>query len=280
MFKRAERKKARLRLALCAPSGAGKTYSALLIAKGLGGRIAMIDTERGSGDLYAHLCEYDVCQVEPPFTPQKYIEAIRFAEQAGYNTIIIDSLTHAWAGQGGLLEEVDKRKGRGNDFTAWRDITPQHNALVDAMLQSTCHIIATMRTKTAYEMTKDQNGKVKPVKVGMAPIQRDGMEYEFTVVLDIDIDRHLAEASKDRTSLFDGKRFVPSEETGAILLNWLEGGREFSVDDILVKVNACNTTQALNALYAAHRADIEASSEKESILAAFSARKHELMEAA
>ncbi|WP_300831990.1 ATP-binding protein [uncultured Bilophila sp.] len=230
MFKRAERKKARLRLALCAPSGAGKTYSALLIAQGLGGRIAMIDTERGSGELYSHLCEYDVCQLEPPYTPRKYVEAIHEAERAGYSTIIIDSLSHAWAGQGGLLEEVDKRKGRGNDFTAWRDITPMHNALVDAMLQSSCHIIATMRTKTAYEIVKDERtGKTKPVKVGLAPVQRDGLEYEFTVVLDIDIDKHVASASKDRTSLFDGERFVPSEETGRALLEWLESGAEPSI---------------------------------------------------
>lgn len=226
MFKRAERKKAKLRLALCAPSGAGKTYSALLIAQGLGGRIAMIDTERGSGELYSSLCEYDVCQIEPPYTPKKYVEAIHEAERAGYGTIIIDSLTHAWAGQGGLLEEVDKRKsGQRNDFTAWRDITPQHNALVDAMLQSTCHIIATMRTKTAYEVVKDERtGKTKPVKVGLAPVQRDGLEYEFTVVLDIDVDKHVASASKDRTSLFDGEVFVPTVDTGKTILQWLESG--------------------------------------------------------
>lgn len=226
MFKRAERKKAKLRLALCAPSGAGKTYSALLIAQGLGGRIAMIDTERGSGELYSSLCEYDVCQIEPPYTPKKYVEAIHEAERAGYGTIIIDSLTHAWAGQGGLLEEVDKRKsGQRNDFTAWRDITPQHNALVDAMLQSSCHIIATMRTKTAYEVVKDERTrKTKPVKVGLAPVQRDGLEYEFTVVLDIDVDKHVASASKDRTSLFDGEVFIPTVETGETILQWLESG--------------------------------------------------------
>ena len=227
MFKKAERKKAKLRLALCAPSGAGKTYSALLIGQGLGGRIAMIDTERGSGELYSNLCEYDVCQVEPPYTPQKYIDAIKAAERAGYNVVIIDSLTHAWAGEGGLLAEVDKRKGKGNDFTAWRDITPQHNALVDAMLQSSCHIIATMRTKQEYVLVDEtRNGKtVKvPKKVGMAPVQRDGMEYEFTVVFDIDVDRHMATASKDRTSLFDGQFFTPTIETGQRLVEWLENG--------------------------------------------------------
>lgn len=228
MFKRAERKKAKLRLAMCAPSGAGKTYSSLLLAQGLGGPIAMIDTERGSGELYSNLCEYDVCQIAPPYTPQKYVDAIKAAEKAGYNVVIIDSLTHAWAGQGGLLEDVDKRKSKpGNDFAAWREVTPQHNALVDAMLQSTCHIIATMRTKTAYDMVKDErSGKVKPVKIGLSPVQRDGMEYEFTVVLDIELDRHFATASKDRTSLFDSQVFVPSVETGELLREWLESGAE------------------------------------------------------
>lgn len=234
MFKRAERKKAKLRLALCAPSGAGKTYSALLIAQGLGGRIAMIDTERGSGELYSSLCEYDVYQIEPPYTPKKYVEAIHEAERSGYGTIIIDSLTHAWAGQGGLLEEVDKRKSRQrNDFTVWRDITPQHNALVDAMFQSSCHIIATMRTKTAYEVVKDERtGKTKPVKVGLAPVQRDGLEYEFTVVLDIDVDKHVASASKDRTSLFDGEVFVPTVDTGKTILQWLESGVDAPVSPL------------------------------------------------
>ena len=233
MFKRAERKKARLRLALCGPSGSGKTYSAILIAQGLGGKIALIDSERGSGSLYAHLCEYDVADLEPPYTPLKYIQALKAAEQAGYNVIIVDSLTHPWAGQGGLLEEVDKRKGKGNDFTAWREITPQHNALVDAILQSKCHVIATMRSKTAYDMVKDERtGKVKPVKVGLAPVQRDGMEYEFTAVLDLDVDRHFATSSKDRTELFDGKMSIPSIETGRELLAWLETG----ADDPLAKV--------------------------------------------
>lgn len=256
MFHRATRKKAKLRLAICSPSGAGKTYSSLLIAMGLGGKIAFIDTERSSGELYSNLCEYDVCQLEPPYTPEKYVQAIKFAEKAGFTTIIIDSLTHAWAGSGGILEEVDKRKGRGNDFTAWRDITPMHNSLVDAMLQSTSHIIATMRTKTAYDMVKDEKtGKIKPVKIGLAPVQRDGMEYEFTAVLDLDLEKHMATASKDRTGLFDGKYFVPTEQTGKDLLAWLEDGVEapivtpFDFDAACFEASQCLTLEALSALY-------------------------------
>lgn len=225
-FRKAERRKAKLRLGLVGPSGSGKTYSALLIAKGLGGKVALIDTENGSGELYANLVDYDVCPLEPPYTVQKYLAAIEAAEQAGYDVVIIDSLSHAWAGQGGILEQVDARKGRGNDFTAWRDVTPWHNKLIDAMLQSKCHIVATMRSKTAYEMEKDERGKVKPVKVGLAPVQREGMDYEFTVVLELDQQRHMAQASKDRTSLFDGQIFLVTEGTGATLRGWLEGGTD------------------------------------------------------
>lgn len=225
MFRKAEKRKAKLRMALIGPSGSGKTYSALLIAKGLGGQVAMLDTEQGSGELYADLADYDVARLSPPFSPQKYIQAIQAAEQAGYNVLIIDSLSHAWAGQGGLLEEVDKRKAsQKNQFTAWRDVTPMHNALVEAMLQSSCHIIATMRTKTAYDFQKDDKGQLKPVKIGLAPVQRDGMEYEFTLVMDLENERHMASSTKDRTSLFDGQYFVPGEETGKTLREWLESG--------------------------------------------------------
>jgi len=220
-FHKAERKKGKLRLAIAGPAGSGKTYSALLIALGLGGRIAMIDTERGSGELYDHLGEYDVCTIHPPFEPKKYVEAIRAAEDLGYETIIIDSLSHAWVGQGGLLDVhghiADKT---GNSWSAWRQVTPKHNELVDAMLQSKCHIIATMRSKMEYTQV-EENGKKQVKKLGMSPIQRDGMEYEFTVFIDLD-QQHTATTTKDRTTLFDGQYFVPTIETGRTLLAWLE----------------------------------------------------------
>jgi hypothetical protein len=224
-FHRAERKKAKLRLALAGPAGSGKTYSALLLAFGLSGRVAMIDTERGSGELYAHLGNYDVCSLEAPFTPEKYIGAILAAESAGYDTIIIDSLSHAWAGPGGVLDiqghAADKS---GNSWTAWRQVTPRHNDLVDAILLSRCHIIATMRSKMDHIQTVE-NGKTVVKKVGMNPIQRDGMEYEFTVFLDLDL-THTASASKDRTSLFDGQVFKPAPDVGIKLKAWLEAGAD------------------------------------------------------
>jgi len=225
-IRKAQRKKAKLRLGLSGPSGAGKTYSALKLAFGLGGKVGLIDTEHGSGDLYAHLGDYDVIQLEAPYIVNKYLQAIKAFEDAGYGVIIIDSLTHAWAGDGGLLDKQGKAADRlKNSYTAWREVTPDHNALVDAILQSSCHVIATMRSKTEYVLEEGNNGKKVPRKVGMAPVQRDGMEYEFTVFLDVTHD-HTASASKDRTGLFDGQYFKISEDTGATLLQWLDSGAE------------------------------------------------------
>lgn len=229
MFKKAERKRIFVKMALCGVSGSGKTYSALLLAQGLGGKIAMIDTENGSGELYSDLCDYDAAQLEPPFSPTKFINAIKEAEAEGYNVLIIDSLSHAWSGQGGILEMVEKKSATsrsGNSFTAWRDVTPEHNKLVDAILQCRMHVIVCMRSKTAYEMQENEKGKKTPVKVGLAPIQRDGMEYEFTIVFDIDREKHYAVASKDRTGLFEKTIDVITPVTGELIRKWVEGGVE------------------------------------------------------
>lgn len=238
MFKKAERKRIFVKMALCGVSGSGKTYSALLLAQGLGGKIAMIDTENGSGELYSDLCEYDAAQLEPPFSPMKFINAIKEAEAEGYNVLIIDSLSHAWSGQGGILDMVDKKSATsrsGNSFTAWRDVTPEHNKLVDAILQCRMHVIVCMRSKTAYEMQENEKGKKTPVKVGLAPIQRDGMEYEFTIVFDIDREKHYALASKDRTGLFEKTIDVITPATGELIRKWVEGGVEVSVEVEAVK---------------------------------------------
>lgn len=228
MFKKAERRKAKLKLALCGPSGSGKTFSALRIATGMGGRIAFIDTENDSGQLYSGSFNYDILTIAPPFSVDKYIQAIKGAEAEGYQILIIDSLSHAWSSQGGILDEVDKRSGNSaNKFTSgWREATPMHNRFVDTILQSPLHIIATMRAKTHYDVEKDEKGKTVPVKKGMEPVQRAGLEYEFTVVLDMDNYRHMATAGKDRTQLFDGQVFVPDEDTGRKLIAWLESGAD------------------------------------------------------
>lgn len=226
-IRKAERRKAKLRLGIAAPSGAGKTYSALLLAFGLGGKVGLIDTEHGSGDLYADLGDYDIISITAPYTAKKYLDAIKEFETEGYTTVIIDSLTHAWAGDGGLLDKQGKAADKsGNSWQAWRQVTPELNALVDAMLQSPCHIIATMRSKTEYVQEKDEKtGKQVIRKVGMAPVMRDGVEYEFTVFLDVGMD-HTATPTKDRTRLFDGTYFKISEKTGKQLLDWLETGAE------------------------------------------------------
>ena len=222
-FQKAERRKAKLKLALCGPSGSGKTYSALKIATGMGGKIAFIDTENDSGQLYSGAFNYDIVSIAPPFSVDKYMSAIKAAEVEGYDILIIDSLSHAWSKQGGILDEVDRRRGNSNNaFTnGWREATPLHDKFIDCILQSPLHIIVTMRAKTAYEMEKDDKGKVVPVKKGMEPIQRSGLEYEFTVVLDMDNYQHMATAGKDRTQLFDGKCFLPDENTGRELMAWL-----------------------------------------------------------
>lgn len=226
-FQKAERKRAKARVALAGPSGSGKSMSALLLAKGLmpEGKIAAIDTEHGSLSLYSHVLDFDVCELSPPYRPERYIDLIHEAEKAGYDLILIDSLTHEWQGAGGLLEDHETiAKKIGNSFSAWAQITPRHQALIDAMLQSPCHIIATIRSKTEYIQSSGNDGKTKIQKAGMAPQQRDGIDYEFTVVFDLSID-HIANAHKDRTSIFDGCYGVITEEHGKTLQTWLASGQ-------------------------------------------------------
>lgn len=234
LFQKAERKKAKLRLSIDGPSGSGKTHSALLIAAGLapGGNVFVIDTERDSATLETGkpgVPEFFHAPLEPPFTPAKYRQYIEAAAKEGAEVVIVDSLSHAWSGSGGVLDMHDtasKAQRSANSWAAWREVTPEHNALVDAILQAPCHIICTMRTKTAWEIVDDGSGKKAPQKIGLKPEQREGMEYEFTLVLDLTIDGHIATASKDRTSLFDGRHFKPTAETGEELAAWLGTGRD------------------------------------------------------
>lgn len=229
-FKKAERKKSKARLALTGPAGSGKTYGALLIAKGLGGSIAVIDTEHGSASLYEDLVDFDVLELQAPYTPERFIAAIDAAESAGYGTLIIDSITHEWSGKGGCLElneEIARSKFKGNTWSAWNETGERHRAFIDRILQSKMHIIATMRSKTETAQQEGANGRKQVVKLGMKSEQREGAEYEFTVVLDIIHDGHFATASKDRTGLFVDKDPKPiTGETGKILLDWLESGAE------------------------------------------------------
>lgn len=225
LFKKAQKKKVKLKLALMGPSGSGKTMSALRLAKGLGGKTAVIDTENGSASLYSDHFEFDVCELSPPFTTEKYMQALNEAATAGYSNVIIDSITPAWSGQGGILDRKEQKDARGgNSYTNWATFTKEHNAFMGQILQSPVNLIATMRSKQAHEIVKD-NGKTKVQKLGLKAEQRDGVEYEFTCVFDIAIN-HEAEATKDRTGLFDGKYFMVTEETALELKGWLDSGRD------------------------------------------------------
>ena len=217
-FTKATKTKSKLRLAITGTAGSGKTYGALLIAQGLGGKIAMIDTENGSGNVYSDLCDYDICNLSAPYDPRKYIQCIHEAEQAGYEIIIIDSISHEWNGEGGCLDlhTRETASGKGNSFTAWAKITPLHNMFVQALTASPCHIIATIRSKTDHII----NDSRQVVKVGLAPVQRDGIEYEFSTVFDISAS-HLASVNKDRTALFGDNPFKISPDIGARLRKWL-----------------------------------------------------------
>lgn len=248
MLRKATRQKAKIRLGLSAVSGGGKTYSAILIAKGLTdddlSKVAIIDTENGSADLYSHLGEYNVYPLIPPYAPERYIQAIKECEAAGMEVIIIDSITHEWDGKGGCLEIQESLGGKYQD---WAKVTPRHQAFIEAIVSITCHIITTVRRKQDYEMSKDSSGKIKVEKAGLKEVTREGFEYELTANLELDL-RHNATASKDRTGLFMGKpAFVPSEETGRMILEWCESGLDTcaEIEAAVSKVALCNTVDEL-----------------------------------
>jgi hypothetical protein len=243
----AARKRAKIKMALQGPSGAGKTYSALLIANGLHGswdKVAVVCTENGSSELYSHLGPYQVLQLHAPFSPERYIDAITLCEQSGMEVVIIDSITHEWEN---LLDYHASMQG--NSFTNWGKVTPRHNAFVQKILQSPLHIICTMRTKQDY-ILNEKNGKMVPEKVGLKSVQRDGLDYEMTLVFDLDM-KNNAVASKDRTGLFFGKpESKLSISTGREILHWCN--QEFTgptTDDVIERINRTATIGELVHLY-------------------------------
>lgn len=232
----AAKERAKLRLGIAGPAGSGKSYTALQIASALGGRVGVIDTEHRSAHLYAELIPggFDVIELPPPFSPDNYVAAIHAFEMAGVSTIIIDSLSHAWAGEGGALDMQGKIADKtGNSWAAWRSVTPRHTALIEAMLQSPCHVIATMRSKMDYVQEADSGSKGKVKKVGLAPVMRDGIEYEFTLFMEMD-QTHNGFVGKDRTQLFDNQIIEkPGSDMGRQLLDWLNKGVEPSNTPVL-----------------------------------------------
>lgn len=228
LFHTAVKAESKLRLAISGPSGSGKTYTSLAIASALanGKSIALIDTEHGSASKYADLYQFDVAEMHAPFHPDKFIAALREAESAGYAVVILDSISHAWSGTGGVRDIVDeaaKRSKSGNTYMAWKEGTPVQNKLIDAIVQSGIHVIATMRSKTDYILVDNGNGRQAPKKVGMAPVQRDQFEYEFDVVLDMDVENN-GIVTKSRCPALTGKVFAkPGRDVAGILSVWLTG---------------------------------------------------------
>jgi hypothetical protein len=227
----AERKQAKMRVGITSPSGGGKTYSALLLGRGLASawdKVWLVDTESGSGELYSHMGPYQVVPFDPPYTPERYIEALDYCEAHGAEVVILDSATHEWDGVGGCLEISDKLTAASrtkNSYTeGWAKVTPRHQKFLARLIAAKCHIVTTTRRKQDYDMSKDSNGRTVVTKVGLKEVQRDGFEYELTLNFELDMG-HNATAAKDRTGQWDGKPpFVITEETGRALKAWCESG--------------------------------------------------------
>lgn len=224
-LKQSQRQQVKLRLGLSGASGFGKTKSALLLAYGMTqdwSKIAVIDTENSSASLYSDLGNYNVLDLQSPYSPERYIQAIELCEKSGIEVIIIDSASHEWNGTGGCLEIHEKLGGR---FQDWANVTPRHQAFINKILQSYCHIITTTRRKIDYSLDVGSNGRTKVVKHGTKEITRDGFEYELTINFELINENHLAKASKDRTGLFMNKpEFVITSETGKMILEWCHSG--------------------------------------------------------
>ena len=233
-------------MALQGPSGSGKTYSSLLIAYGLTGNwenIAVIDTENHSAELYAHLGPYKVLSLSAPYSPERYTEAIDTCVKAGMEVVILDSITHEWEN---LIDFHASMAG--NSFTNWAKVTPRHNAFVQKLLQTPIHVISTVRTKQDYVLN-EKNGRMVPEKVGLKSVQRDGLEYEFTLVFDLDM-KNSATASKDRTGLFAGKpASLLSVEIGKHIQQWCQTGDQIEVDEVSERIGSCLSMEELLTLY-------------------------------
>lgn len=256
-LKQSQRQQVKLRLGLSGASGFGKTKSALLLAYGMTqdwSKIAVIDTENSSASLYSDLGNYNVLDLQVPYSPERYIQAIELCEKSGISVVIIDSASHEWNGTGGCLEIHEKLGGR---FQDWANVTPRHQAFINKILQSSCHIITTTRRKIDYSLDVGSNGKTQVVKHGTKEITREGFEYELTINFELVNENHLAKASKDRTGLFMNKpEFVITPETGKLILDWCNSGKqeatnpkELSVQEVYQEIRMCNSIAELLELY-------------------------------
>ncbi len=253
-IQKAKRNAAKIKLSLAGASGSGKSFSSIMLAYGLCkdfNKICVIDTENHSASLYSHLGDFNVINLSAPFHPDKYIEAIKLAEEAGMEVIIIDNATHAWSGKGGCLELHEKETAKmkfPNSFTAWNMITPIYQRYIDAIINSSCHVICTLRSKTEYVMS-ERNGKQIPQKTGTAPMIRDGFDFEMSVAFDID-QQHKAFCTKDRTGLFQDKEpFIITPDTGRKILQWCSNNDSVSVDEISKRIGNVSSIKELLDLF-------------------------------
>ncbi|WP_242157341.1 AAA family ATPase [Aestuariivivens sediminis] len=248
----ATRSQVKLRLGLSGASGFGKTYSALLLAYGITedwSKVAIIDTENSSASLYSHLGEYNILTLEDPYSPERYIEAIRACEGYSQEVIIIDSITHEWSGKGGCLQIHERLGGR---FQDWAKVSPRHQAFIDAILQSSCHIITTVRRKIDYSLDMNNSGRTRVIKHGTKEITREGFEYELTANFELINDKHQAKASKDRTGLFMNKpEFVINAATGMKLIQWCNMGT--SLEMVKKEIEQCSTVEDLRCVYSKYK---------------------------
>jgi nucleoside-triphosphatase THEP1 len=245
----AKRNQTKMRVAIQGASGSGKTFSSLQLAYGLCSdfsRVAVIDTEDRSSTLYAHLGEYRVLPICAPYTPEVFIEAIEKCENESIDVIIIDSISHEWEGEGGVIEIHSSMLG--NSFSNWSKVMPRHNALIKKILNSKCHIIVTMRSKHEYVLS-DKNGKSVAEKVGMKAVQKDGIEYDFTVLFELD-GQHYAKCTKDRTQIFS--TLIPyrlTENSGQEMKRWCIEGENKTDADYIKLIRDCITLEELKHLY-------------------------------
>lgn len=239
-FQKAERTQVKLKLGIQGPSGSGKTDGALAIATviaGKGGRIALADTENASASLYSDRYGFDTVNISPPYLSSKYEEVIDAAVAADYNVLVIDSISHQWDGDGGMLARKEAQDARGgNSWTNWRPFTKEYNQFVGKILSAPIHIIVTMRSKQDYVLEANDKGKQAPKKVGMKAIQREGAEYEMTVNFDVQMD-HRAKVSKDRTNLFGETLWdLRDPKTGKMLVDWLSSAKPIALATVEQRV--------------------------------------------
>ena len=249
-IKKASQKAKKLRIGLSGASGFGKSFSALKMASGMTNdwkKICVIDSECSSSSLYSNLGSFNTIDINAPFTPEKFCQAIKLAEDSKMDVIIIDSISMEWNGSGGCLDIHEQLGGR---FQDWGPVKKRHQAFIDAILQSSCHIITTVRRKVEYSLDKDSNGRTKVYKLGTKEVTQEGFEYEMDVNFELINENHLAKATKDRLNLFMNRpEFVINSSTGKKLIEFANSTDAMGKNEMKQKISEVNNIKELGELY-------------------------------